>query len=389
MKFAETHFERNSKHATWAKKLLVDKGFTDAMVTAVEERPLAALDVIREHLRPVADQPFGLVMKTEEFSYVAGFIKWLANKQPEGAPIRVAFESELLTQSIVGWHSARYDLNGRQTYVPTEALSRLLLATELRGLKCSDMVLPYPSLYIAVSPELGFAVHNEQTGAHPLYGMYISTDDVEGRPGWRVLLCGDRNSDTTPDWDDALSHFYLDFSDGEKPVTEAISGLFDMVRSKGPEWCLRQGMKDSDLEEIIETWEASFKWAMNLMFYVTRPDFKDLEHVEASTEAAALWRRMQNAPKDSKKRDRILDQYRSTPKRPRIVVGRRVVVDERLPRSRGEAKQALMVRTLVPAHWQRYYRGAGRAETIWKQKDPYWRGPDDVEPAPSQVHEVL
>ena len=388
MKFQDTHFERNSRFASWAKKRLEEAGFAETIVEALQNNPLAAVDVLREHMRPVVDMSFRDVTLTPQFSLINSFVSWVAEQAQKHGDTR-AFEGEVLTQSIVAWHTGRYDENGRQTYVPTSALSRLLLSTELRGLKCADMTLPYPSLYISVAPELGFTVHNEQTGAHPLYGMYITNDTVDERKGWRVLLCGDRNSVSKGDWDDALSHFYLDFSDDEKPVAEAVSEVFNMVRSKGPEWCRRQGMKDTDLEEIIESWEASFKWAMNLLFYVTRPDFKDLEHVEANEEAAALWRRMENAPRGSKKRDRIRDQYRAAPKRPRILVGRRVVVDDRLPRSRSEARQAIMIRTLVPAHWQRYRIGAGRAETVWKQKDPYWRGPDDVEPIPSQVHEVL
>jgi hypothetical protein len=388
--FAETHFERNSRHTAWAKKMLEQRGFLETIVTAVQEKPLACVDVLRLHLRPVADRAFQEVIETDEFHQVSAFIDWLMDSaRQNGMPHRVSVEAEILTQAIVGWHTSRFDINGRQSYVPSQPLSRLLLSTELRGLKCSDMTLPYPSLYISVDPELGFRVHNEQTGAHPLYGLYITDDSVGERRGWRILLCGDRNEASAVEWDDALSHFFLDFSNEEKPVSEAVAETFAMVRSKGPEWCRKQGMKDSDLEDIIDSWEASFKWAMNLLFYVTRPDFKDLEHVEANEEAAALWRRMQNAPKGSKKRERILDQYRAAPKRPRILVGRRVVVDERLPRSRAEAKSALMIRTLVPSHWQRYRTGPGRTEVVWKQKDPYWRGPEDAEPAPTQVHEVL
>lgn len=388
MKFQATHYERNSRNHSWASALLAKEGFSEAIVTALQHKPLAATDVLREHMRPVANLSFQEVTETEQFAMIHNFVQWIAERSAQAGG-QQAFQGEVLTQSIVAWHTARYDLHGRQTYVPTQALSRLLLSTELRGLKCSDMTLPYPSVYIAVDPELGFTVHNEQTGAHPLYGMYITDDSLGERRGWRVLLCGDRNEVSEVEYDDALSHFFLDFSDGDQPVAEAVSEVFALVRSKGPEWCRQQGMKDSDLEEIIESWESSFKWAMNLLFYVTRPDFKDMEHVEANDEAAALWRRMKNAPKGSKKRERILDQYRAQPKRPRIVVGRRVVVDERLPRSRSEARTAIHVRTLVPAHWQRYHVGAGRSEVVWKQKDPHWRGAEDLPVLSSQVHEVL
>ena len=388
MKFQATHYERNSRHQAWASKLLEREGFADAIITALQHNALAATDILREHMRPVAYLSFQEVTETEHFSMIHNFVRWIAERSAEAGG-KQTFDGEVLTQAIVAWHTARFDLHGRQTYVPTQSLSRLLLSTELRGLKCADMTLPYPSVYIAVDPELGFTVHNEQTGAHPLYGIYISDDSLAERRGWRVLLCGDRNSVSQSAHDDALSHFFLDFSDDKKPVAEAVSEVFALVRSKGPDWCRQQGMKDEDLEDIIDSWEASFKWAMNLLFYVTRPDFKDLEHVEANGEAAALWRRLENAPKGSKKRERILDQYRAQPKRPRIVVGRRVVVDERLPRTVGEALNPVMVRTLVPSHWQRYRVGAGRAETVWKQKDPYWRGPEDAPVLSTQVHEVL
>jgi len=386
-KFAATHYERNSKNAPWAKSRLAQSNFATAVSEAVANKPLAMVDVLREHMRPVAHLDFDSVVRTPQFAAIHGFVSWLAERA-QGAGMAQAVNGEVLTQSIMAWHTCRYDHGGRQTYVPTPALSRLLLATELRGLRCADMVLPYPSVYIAVDPSLGFTVHNEQTGAHPLYGVYLTVDSMDDRPGWRVLLCGDRNDNSSGEWDDALSHFYIDLGDAERPIADVIKELFTLVRSRGPAWCQQQGIKDADLDEVIDSWETAFKWCMNLMFYVTRPDFKDLEHVEANPEAAALWRRMQNAPKGSKKRERILDQYRATPKQPRIVVGRRVVLDSRLPSNVGEAMRALRVRTFVPAHWQRYHVGPrGSGEVVWKQKDPYWRGPDDAEVS-SPVHEV-
>ncbi len=44
----------------------------------------------------------------------------------------------------------------------------------------------------------------------------------------------------------------------------------------------------------------------------------------------------------------------------------------------GERSAAPSVQTLVRGHFQRYHVGKGGAGIVWRQKEPYWKGPEDA-----------
>jgi hypothetical protein len=50
--------------------------------------------------------------------------------------------------------------------------------------------------------------------------------------------------------------------------------------------------------------------------------------------------------------------------------------------------KALMVRTLVSGHWQRFATGEGRKDRTWKFRVPFWRGPDGSPQAESNEHRL-
>lgn len=286
---------------------------------------------------------------------------------------------ELTTQANVFWQLANYRRHGRRTFVVAEPLARRLLATELRGLRCADLRLPYPSLYVVVDEALGFRVRNPDTGWHRLTGVYLTQD----AGNWRLLLCA-RAHDGAPEWDDALSCFDVELDDGQKPVDDTLAKLRAQVLAQDSWRQAANGILEP--EAIVDEWTAIFKWLMNLVMFITHADAADLEHVEANAEARGLWSRMQRLPTKSAKREKLKARWRQCPRRPRIVVGARVVADPRWPRTVGDAR-ALLVRSLVAGHWQRYHVGPGRGVTEWKFREPFWRGPEAGGEGP-RVHEV-
>jgi hypothetical protein len=254
-------------------------------------------------------------------------------------------------------------------YQVSPGLSQRLLLTELRGLRCGDLRLPYRALYVEIDPALGFVIPNRDTGDHALSGAYIVQDDSR----WLVFLCGEKNQSSTDQFDDAVLFFWLDLKDADLPVGQAMKNTFDSP------------LNDIESSSSYEAVEPAYRWLLNLLFYITRPGYDDLEHVELNEEAKALWRRMQNAPA-GKKRERLRERWRAAAKCPRIYVGRSVPLVEGLPKRRSEVTLPTNVKTLVAGHFMRYHVGPGRAETVWKFREPHWRGlGEEAEPTTHYV----
>jgi len=374
----KTHYEKTSKFKREAQNLLKRYDYRTAIRKSIGIDNQIVLDLVREHVAPVCELEFEDVMQTQQGHDVVELTLNAAQLTGQTKGI----DGELLMQVMIAWQVARYEKHGKRTYLVSPGLSRILLSTEFKGIRCGDLKLPYPSVYVAVDPNLGFKVFHQRLGQTRLYGMYVTQDAY----GWRVLFCGSRE-DIDNALDDALVQFHIPLMDEEKPVLEVLEELANNSLSKDGEWRYKRGFSDEveNMAEAIEEWNKAFLWMMNLMFYVTRPDFTDLEHIDVNKEVETLYRRIRGLPKKSKKRKKLGERLREQEKRPRIVVGRRVLIDERLPRNVEESISKVFKRTLVPAHWQRYHVGKGREKIEWRFKDPFWRGEGPEENKPHEV----
>lgn len=375
----KTHYEKSSKYKRQAQNLLKQYDFRTALQKSAGGNTEIIVDLVREHIASVCELEFEDVLTTQQGLDIIA----LTSKAAQLTGLKRGVEGELLMQTMIAWQVARYEKHGKRTYVVSPGLSRILLATEFKGIRCGDLKLPYPSVYIAVDPNLGFKVFHQRMGETRLYGVYISQDMF----GWRILFCGLPDEGFDHSLDDALVQFHVSLVDEEKLVVDVLDELAKNSLSKSGQWRYERGFSDEveNMVEAIEEWNRAFIWVMNLMFYVTRPDFTDLEHIDANKEVEALYRRMRSLPKDSKKRKKLSERLREQERRPRIVVGRRVVIDERLPRNVRESISKVFKRTLVPAHWQRYHVGKGRLEVAWRFKEPFWRGEGPEENKPHEV----
>jgi hypothetical protein len=354
------HHDFVSQHADYARVQIKKLGMGRAMVKAVSERPLAVVDMIREYLRPDCVGAFVDVQKTERGQDVLGLL----------SAIMGDVENEISTQLVVAWQCVRYENAGRRTYTVGQGLGRQLLATELRGVRCDDLRLPYATIYVVVDPGLGFRVFNQHTGMHPLYGAYV-TDDAGG---WRLMLCGGGQGH-----DDALTHFHVNLTAFES-VDASLGALRDHVMRGDSDWARQQGMSGADVGALVDDWFSIFRWLMNLVFYVTHVEPGD--HVETNLELSRLRERARKAT--GKKREKLLARAREQKSVRHIIVGQRVRVDPSMPANTGQAR-TLLRRTLVAGHWQRFAVGPGRVDRKWKFREPFWRGSGEEVP---RRHEV-
>jgi hypothetical protein len=358
------HHDLVTRHTDLARRVLAkyDDGIGDTILNLSLDRPLAVVDAVREYLRADAGAGFrDLELSPRTQNFIDVMFRLMGQKMPP---------NEVSTQIMIAWQCVRYEQAGKRTYVVSRGLARRLLATELRGVRCHDLRLPYPSIYIAVDPDLGFRVFNHATGFHPLYGVYVTED----AGGWRLMLCGDGVGD-----DDALTHFHVNLTAFES-VDAALRALRAHVLDKDSDWARQQGMSGADVGALVDDWFSIFCWVMNLVFYVTHVEPGD--HVETNLALTRLRARAQKAR--GKKRDRLLARARGHKNVEHIIVGAQVKVDPAMPKTTGETR-ALLLKTLVAGHWQRYAVGPGRVDRRWVFKEPFWRGQG---PEGSNVHEV-
>lgn len=359
------HHDQVTKNTTLALRTLAryDNDIAGTILNMSLDRPLSVVDAVREYLRPAAHSTF-LDLENSEVGqkFIDVMFKLMGDKMPP---------NEVSTQIMIAWQCVRFEDAGERTYIVSQGLSRRLLATELRGVRCHDLRLPYPSIYIAVDPGLGFRVFNHATGFHPLYGVYV-TEDANG---WRLMLCADGEGS-----DDALTHFHV-VLEHDGPVDDSLAALRSHVLDNDSDWARRQGMSGADVGSLVDDWFSIFRWVMNLVFYVTHVEPGD--HVETNFSLTRLRARAQKA--EGKKREKLLARAREQKSVRHIIVGQTVAVNKTMPKTTGEAR-TLLRKTLVAGHWQRYAVGVGRQERRWVFKEPFWRGQGPEEG--SNVHEV-
>ena len=300
--------------------------------------------------------------------------------------------ADLICHVQTQWQTACFERYGKRTYVVSEGLGVDLALTELRGITGADLRLPYPSIYVQVPPTLGYTVDSAE-GEHLVTGAYITEDKTDsarwtkvdldktvhevptdGGRSWRVLLTAEsalRDDEKKNDEDDALQFFAISLTPEDVTIDDTLRETVEVFRGTPAE--LARG-------ENTDKWLPIFRWLMNVVFYATSPDAQR-EHLRANAVADRLWRKVQRAPRNTTQRKRLQGEYRKLDPRERILLGRSIKVDRARQEHhasslRSGKRDALLRRTLVPGHFQRYHTGEGRTVTVWKWKAPHIRNAD-------------
>lgn len=370
----ESHF----RHERTARDVLARVGGDLRLAIRTAPHPDTLNDIVREYLTPAAlHGPLEAFVKHALYTHAFTLTSRLGyTASVEAGNFADAERTHGQVKTLLNhfWHQARFKANGKRVYTVSPGAAQRFLLTELRGIRGDDLALPYPSIYIEIPRELGFKIHNVLSGDHPAVGVWVTETIALGSRTWGFCIEGAPTGMRTVD-DGALAHFFLPPLD-ERPVDDILADMAEHFRAHGEERRVALNLSPDGSE--LDDWLAVFRWVLNLTFYVTRPGFDDLEHVELNPEAEALWRRIQRAPQ-GKKRERLKERLRGVERRPRIYIGGKIALDTDLPRRVGAVGKALAVRTLVAGHYQRYHVGAGRTETVWKYRAPFWRGPEGVE----------
>ena len=232
---------------------------------------------------------------------------------------------------------------GRPVYEVSAGLAERLAVTELRGVTCDMMRLPHRALKVVVPREAGLEMSEE-----PIYEAYLA-EEVDRLPGWAVLFQSATRS----------LFMRLPLPPGE-PVEAGLGMLFQAGEGE-------------------VGWRQPFSWLMNVVLYAASDGVR--EEVWRNNEARQLKARLERAPAGGR-RDEMRRKLRALDPRRVVVLGPGVARME----GGAAAGTPMLRRTLVQGHWKQQPHGPGNAlrKMMWIQ--PYWRGPDELEPSTVPTH---
>lgn len=302
---------------------------------------------------------------------------------------------------------ACFDAGHRQTYRVTEGLAQRMMLTELRGIRGTDVRMPYKSIYVEVPPSLKYHVTSPDEQKYVLHGVYLLerpapafVDDDDERPEGEladddnrrllIVLCGLPVGAPENSIDDAVE--YVEIGLNDTPVTEEVARVSRDARLTTESLGLYRDGRPARIPRLGATetshWPAIINWAVNVLFYMTRP-FAELLITDDNREYADLERRALAAPKGSQKRQGLYQRLRGLTSRRRTVLGGGITVDRSLPVDHAGAVAAFggtgiprTTRQEVAGHYQRYAVGPGSrrvgGERQWKYVGPYKIGPENA-----------
>ncbi len=311
-----------------------------------------------------------------------------------------AATSEWESTWYLAWMTALWRKTSEcRVYQPSDGLARTLLATELRGLACSDVTLPLPCVYVQIPDSLRLDVWGS-TGCRRGLGAYMSHDSVDGRRGVRVMIVGLGEKEANErsrlklkaagvptttefgssfDFDETLGFFFIDLSQPDQPLTEAVDLLCQQAHAWGAK---HNELISARVSDVVDSMRHVWSWLLNVVFYAQHADIDEWVDTEHNADLVALMRRHANAPKGSEKRARLLADAKKQNSDVRRILGPRVEVDPNLPSAPVPSHMTAVTyrKTLVAGHWQRYAVGTGRVDRVWKRREPHWRNLETKQP---------
>ena len=264
-------------------------------------------------------------------------------------------EGETITLFHRLWHTAKHEANGKHVYELTGGLADRLLNTELRGLTCDHLQLPFDAAYYQIPPSLGLEIPNVLTGNHTVDGAFITLDEYKGQRCWLILVTA-LPKNPEDEYDDALFSYSVPLTPG-KPIQEVIQ---ELSRKNVP-------------AEVQKVMVKMFTFLMNIIIYATSAEAR-VDEFDYNKTIEKLQQKLSLLPKSAKhkkKRVQLKEQLKKETPCRRILLGKGL---SRLNLSGGGHK--LTKKVMVSGHWKNQPCGPKRQfrKTIFIE--PYWKGED-------------
>lgn len=268
---------------------------------------------------------------------------------------------------------AWFDRAGRHIYELSPRLATRLADAAFEDLTTDSLQLPFESIYLVVPAEAGLTLTRAGDGTRwPLVGCYVTEVTGAADLGMRSWSCAfvARVEDRAA----MVHHFAALLPRGER-IETVLRTQEQLIRAKG----LAKAAFDSAQHEEKR---ALFSFVLHAVTWATWPDARHDERL-LNREYRALRDRIAKAAPGSPKRSALQAQLRGLDPRRRIYLGAELPPDEP-PRASAGAPLAHFVR--VQGHWKLQPHGPRNSERKRIFVHPYWRGPEDVGPAPAGRH---
>lgn len=254
----------------------------------------------------------------------------------------------------------------------SDGLSWKLATTELRGIRPSDVKLPFPGFYVEV-PDGLFQIFCNTTGMHTVRALGVSEgwapaiDRVEGRRLLIHVYC-DPNENSTDVGDDFVMWIEVPLFDESRTVDQMVledeSDEPAAYKYDGRHGGTFAGnvVTNAKLRELVR------KFVMNILLYMNS-DKADVRHVH---------RDKVRALKKSKGRKKNKERRGKLEKENTWIVGTNVIFDPRVKNlaESGREGQSLRFKSLVRGHWRQQAHGEGRKLRRLLWIEPHVRGGD-------------
>jgi len=342
-----------------------------------------------------------------------------------GARIRVLSAMPWITKPAMSWfseysHLTRKDKQAESTqfcisawvasklleigdtpnwFCPTDALTHMLLATDLRGAVIGDLRLPYESFYVEVPSDVMY-IYDPTTYWHEVSAITVTRGEITeetlnkarelGDPtadraplGPRLLIetFAEPNQNSTSPWDDAWGFRSYRVGDPAQSLDSVCEMSSDRQELGGRPAC-KIGNKELSHAEFRS---VLLRFVFNLCIYMSSAE-ASIRHVHEDEikrlRGDKKWKSLRKTVQDRIKRlqdDRV------------FAVGSDVVIDHELRevvRSGELAGSKLSYRVLVRGHWRNQAHGLGRKERKQLWIKPHVRGTELPTPVVGHNYEV-
>lgn len=329
---------------------------------------------LRHHLKTAMKEVGGIDHRPADLFRMMAALPHLSDEEM----YQTAFASG---QAVLLWgyfHMGRFLLSGERSFHLAKDLAHSLFLTELTGVPCGTVRLPYRSIQIQLPPLLRVP-ESEGRGWCPVEKAFVSDwEDEDGR--WlAIYLCGaakePRQTPTDSYW--------------RVPVFDNvdISTIDTYVREMIPLSQMR--VRSTVTADTSESMALATRLIVNSLLYISLPG-ADVQR-EGEAELRKLRQQAQKHPKKSKKRQRAQQKVREADKRLRTYqVGHSIQLPARLANeAQNESRRGRRVKAswFVRGHWRHQPHGPGRKlrKLIWIQPHQCRRDLAEVVAPPYEV----
>jgi hypothetical protein len=272
---------------------------------------------------------------------------------------------------------SHFSEDGEKVYEISPALAQRLAHTDVRGVDCANVRLPFPTIAFKVPPESGFDIHEVIIMETPA----VPALDESMRRAFNKFLDKHNTLRRLNVPENTVPRCFTFFGARSSTLDDIIVSTFWLVDGMPIDEANRLQMSDPAHHTDVAQFTT---FCMNAVLYLTWPDAN--EEFEERVNADWATAKKKVAQLNGYKKERAKVKLKTMYANRRIYVGAKVPFLS-TPETDSGGGSPLLVRTLVSGHWKMQPCGPKQSERKLIRIEPFWRGPLDS-PVTNAVRKV-